>query len=160
VSQPPHPDAANYSKRREYALAKQYAEGLRPTVQIVLMEWHTPIGGATVLSAFDGAASVYMSDGSEFVGGGKSAGSIRDASLQAIEIAGRSLGVFQPATTTRLPEPGEVCFYIRSGAELLRAVATDKELRLGTAALTDLGDAMQNIYTQYRLHQPQQKPTP
>ena len=160
VNQPPHPDPANYSKRREYALAKQYAEGLRPTVQIVLMEWHTPSGGATVLSAFDGAASVYMSDGSEFVGGGKSAGSIRDASMQAIEIAGRSLGVFGEALTTKLPEPGEACFYIRNGADLLRAVATEKELRLGTDALTDLGDAMQNIYTQYRLHEPQQKQTP
>ena len=154
VSQTPLPNPANYSKRREYALAKQYAEGLRPSVQIVLMDWNTPTGVATVLAAFDGAASVYMSDGHEFVGGGKSAGSIRDSSLQAIEIAGRSLGVFQPATTTQLPEPGEVCFYIRSGAELLRAVATDKTLRLGTDALTDLGDAMQNIYSQYRLNQP------
>ena len=40
----------------------------------------------------------------------------------------------------------------------MRAVANEKELRLGTDALTDLGDAMQNIFTQYRLHQPQQGP--
>jgi hypothetical protein len=80
--------------------------------------------------------------------------------MQAIEIAGRSLGVFGEVLTTRLPEPGEACFYIRYGADLLRAVATDKELRLGTDPLTDLGDAMQNIYTQYRLHEPQQKQAP
>ncbi len=160
MSQLPHPDPAHYSKRREYALAKKYPEGLHPTVQIVLMDWNPPGGVATVLAAFDGAASVYMSDGSEFVGGGKSAGSIRDAAIQAIQIADRSLGVFGEAFTTKLPEPGEVCFYIRRGAELLRAVAVDKELRLGTDPLTDLGDAMQNIYTQYRLHEPQQKQTP
>jgi hypothetical protein len=127
-------------------------------VQIVLMDWHTPNGVATALAAFDGAASVYMSDGNEFVGGGKKSDVIRDAAKEAVSVASRSLGVFQKSTTTEPPAHGQVCFYIRSGENLLRAVANEKELRLGTDALTDLGDAMQNIFTQYRLNQPQQGP--
>jgi hypothetical protein len=158
VNQPANPDPANYTKRREYALAKQWAEGKCPVVQIVLMDWHTPNGVATALAAFDGAASIYMSDGNEFVGGGKKSEVIRDAAQQAVGVASRSLGVFQKAATTESPAHGEVCFYIRSGDNLMRAVANEKELRLGTDALTDLGDAMQNIFTQYRLHQPQQGP--
>jgi hypothetical protein len=158
VNQPTTPDPANYSRRREYALAKQYAEGLRPAVQLVLMDWHTPNGVATALAAFDGTASVYMSDGNEFMGGGKKSEAIRDAAKEAVNVAGRSLGVFKKAATTEPPAHGEVCFYIRSGENLLRAVANEKALRLGTDALTDLGDAMQNIFTQYRLNQPQQSP--
>jgi hypothetical protein len=158
VNQPSNLDPANYTRRRDYALAKQWAEGLHPAVQIVLMDWHTPNGLATALAAFDGVASVYMSDGSEFMGGSKKSEAIRDAAKEAVAVASRSLGVFKKADTTEPPAQGEVCFYIRSGENLLRATANEKELRLGTDALTDLGDAMQNIFTQYRLHQPQQAP--
>jgi hypothetical protein len=158
VDQPSKPDPANYTKRRDYALAKQWAEGLHPAVQIVLMDWHTPTGVATALAAFDGVASVYMSDGSEFMGGSKKSEVIREAAKEAVAVASRSLGVFKRADSTEAPAQGEVCFYIRSGENLLRATANEKELRLGTDALTDLGDAMQNIFTQYRLHQPMQGP--
>ena len=102
MNQPANPDPANYTKRREYALAKQWAEGLRPVVQIVLMDWHTPNGVATALAAFDGTASVYMSDGNEFMGGAKKSEAIRDAAKEAVNVAGRSLGVFQEGSHHRI----------------------------------------------------------
>jgi hypothetical protein len=119
----------------------------------VLMDWGIPAGTATVAAYADGTASVYLSSGGGYIGGGQSHASIRDAAMKTVEIAGELKSFLHPATTYPLPERGQVTFYVRTDAGVLTATVPEEDLRTHQSPLYTLGDSAQNIITEYRLMQ-------
>ncbi|HEX6495514.1 MAG TPA: hypothetical protein VF018_08530, partial [Acidobacteriaceae bacterium] len=80
-------DPAIYVQLREHALQLRLSYLANNSVQVVLMDWNVSNGTATVLAAADGTASVYLSSGGGFLGGGQKYPTIRDAALRAIHLA-------------------------------------------------------------------------
>jgi hypothetical protein len=114
------------------------------------MEWGLREGTVTVVAFSDGTASVYLSSGGGFIGG-SSHESIRKAAQKMVAIAAD----FQPkalATTTYpLPRQAQVTFYFLTDAGVFTVNAPEQELSGHRHLLSKLGDAGQNIITQYRL---------
>jgi len=135
---------------RENALRMEFSGQLEGQVCLVLMDWHVGSGWASVLAAVDGTASIYLSSGGGYLGGGQKHASIRDAARLAIELATRLLSSFNVCDSTRLPDPGTVHFYVKKGSELLFARASEEKLRQGSDPLLQLGNIMQAIVTKYR----------
>jgi hypothetical protein len=121
------------------------------------MDWGVTAGTATVVAFSDGNASVYLSSGGGFIGG-SSHESIRKAAQKMVAIA----AAFQPdaiATTTYpLPRHAQVVFYFLTDAGVFTANAPEEELSSHRHPLSKLGDAGQNIITQYRLIQTTEHP--
>jgi len=60
----------------------------------------------------------------------------------------------QPTTEYPLPSEGFCSFYVVTDDRVLTASASVEELRTHRHALSQLGDAMQMIITQYRILEP------
>jgi len=128
--------------------------GSKPTQPYgVLMDWGIPAGSATVVAIADGTASVYLSSGGGFIGGGQSHESIRAAAKRTVEIADEVQPLMQPTTTYPLPQRGQVTFYVLTDAGIFTASASDDDLRGQRSAFYKLGDSAQTIITEYRLIQ-------
>jgi hypothetical protein len=82
----------------------------------VLMDWGIARGTATVAAYSDGTASVYLSSGGGFLGGGQAHESIRSAAIKTVGIAGELKGLMHPTTMYPLPQPEHVTFYVRTSA--------------------------------------------
>src|SRR5882724_8430787 len=121
----------------------------------VLMDWGIPAGTATVAAYADGTASVYLSSGGGYLGGGQSHESIRNAAMKTVEMASELKSLMQPTTTYPLPQRGQVTFYVRTDSGVLTATVTEDELRSHRSPLYKLGDSAQTIITEYRLTQKQ-----
>jgi len=147
-------DPAIYPKLRENALKIRLANLANNSVHAILMDWNVPNGTVTVLAAADGTASMYLSSGGGFLGGGQKYPAIREAALHAVNLAMQLSSLFQMAETIDLPPQGDIFFYLASNTGVLRAVATEAKLKIGTDPLASLGAAMQGIVTAYRLTQP------
>jgi len=119
----------------------------------VMMDWNTGNGIATVVAVADGIASIYLSSGGGSIGGGQSHHEIREAALNAMSLAAEFQPRMQPTGTYPLPEPGGVIFYAVTDAGVYSSPATAEELAAQRHPLSRLGNAMQNIVTQYRLLQ-------
>ncbi len=129
--------------------------GFEPgAAQAVFMDWNLGNGTATVLAAADGSASVYLSSGGGYIGGGQKFPAIRNAALRAIQIAASQLSHFKSTETIDLPPAGDVFFYLTTGSGLLLAIAKEAGLSAETDPLAPLGSMMQEIITQYRLNFP------
>lgn len=119
------------------------------------MDW--PLGEATVtvLAAADGTASIYLSNGGGFIGGGQKYPTLRSEALCAVQIAQELLAHFALTESHPLPTDDEIFFYAtrQDGALLYKTTAT--ALQSGQDPLASLGSTLQNIITQYRLNQPQ-----
>lgn len=152
----PKADPTIYSKLRDHALRARIGREPDGAVQLVLMDWRVPNGFTTVLASADGSASIYLSSGGGYIGGGQKYPAIREAALAAIAIAQSDLRRFEPTPSTDLPISGEVYFYVVTSAGIRRGVATEVRLRDGTDALRELGGAMQEVITQYRINIPSQ----
>ena len=120
----------------------------------VLMDWNTGNGIATVVAFADGTASMYLSSGGGSIGGGQAHREIREAALRAVSLAEEVQPKMEVVFTFPLPKPGEVMFYLVSGSGVYSTSAQAKDLADGNHSLSPLGNAMQNIITQYRLVQP------
>ena len=118
------------------------------------MDWNVSNGSATTFAAADGSASIYLSSGGGFIGGGQKYPAIRSAALHAVQIATSLFSQFKSIETIDLPPAGDVFFYLKTNNELRLAVAKDADLRAGTDPLGALGAMMQEIVTQYRLNSP------
>lgn len=127
------------------------------SVQLVLMDWVVQNGTTTVLAAADGTASIYLSSGGGFIGGGQRIPQIAEAARRAVKLASQALPLATKTTTYDQPKTGEVYFYIRALDGVYRAVAKEEKLKDGTDPLMALGGMMQAIVTGYRLSQ-QKKP--
>lgn len=147
-------DPAVYSQMRRAALEKHFPNMPRETVHLVLMDWHVDKGTVTVMAAADGSASLYLSSGGGFIGGGQKFPEIREAALHAVAVAGTLRHHFDPTDSTPLPSLGDVTFYVTTGVDVRRAVAPEAKLRAGADPLAALGGAMQKIVTEYRLRFP------
>jgi hypothetical protein len=143
-------DPAIYPKMREHALTMRLPNLPVDAVSIVLMDWHVTNGTATVMAAADGTASIYLSSGGGFLGGGQRYLPMREAAQKAVQMATSSQSRFEPTETTPLPPAGQVYFYITTSSGVRRAVAREADLRSGTDPLSALGNTMQQIVTIYR----------
>jgi hypothetical protein len=119
----------------------------------VLMDWGIPAGTATVAAYADGTASIYLSSGGGYLGGGQSHESIRNAAVRTVEIASELKSLMQPTTTYPLPQRGQVSFYVRTDAGVLTATVQEDDLRSHRSPFYKLGDSAQTIITEYRLMQ-------
>lgn len=154
------PNAEAYLGLRNLALQGPPAEGAvantsGPTeLYAVLMDWGIPSGTVTVAAYADGTASVYLSSGGGFLGGGQAHESIRSAAKRTIEIASELRSSMKPTTTFPLPQTGQVIFYVRTKSNVLTASASEQDLRSHVSPLFKLGDSAQVIITEYRRFQP------
>jgi hypothetical protein len=155
VNKPPKANPAIYPKMREHALLKIRLKNLSgDSVHSVLMDWNVTNGTATVLAAADGTASLYLSSGGGFLGGGQKYPEIRNAALHAVQLAADFFPHFKTTETIDLPAAGDVFFYLTTSNGVRMAVAKEANLRAGIDPLASLGATMQEIITQYRLKSP------
>jgi hypothetical protein len=151
MNTPPKADPAIYKVMRENALLRVRLQNLEDhSVHSVLMDWHVGNGTATVLAAADGTASIYLSSGGGFIGGGQKYPQIREAALRAVHLATGLLSQFEITEETELPPTGNVNFFFTTNSGVRLATAKEANLRNGTDPLTALGNTMQKIVTLYR----------
>ena len=131
----PRADPAIYPKLRGHALELRPGTLADGAVHVVLMDWHVNNGTVTVLAAADGTASIDLSSGGGFLGGGQKFPEIREAALRAVQLAEKLMPLFHATEATDLPVRGEVFFYVTANAGVRRAVATEAKLRDGTDPL-------------------------
>jgi hypothetical protein len=110
------------------------------------------VEGATMtIAAFeDGTASIYLSSGRDFIGGGGEE-KIRAAGKAFITAAEKYIS--QMILTDAFPEPrlGETIFYVRTDVGTFTAKEPKEELVEGRNMLSPLFAAAQEVITQYRL---------
>jgi hypothetical protein len=161
------PEAKNpYPGLRDQALnLKREKIGLpapsKPTEPwAALMEWGLGSGTATVVAIADGTASVYLSSGGGSIGGGQSHESIRKAAQKMVSIAAEFQPHMQATSSYPLPQTGQIVFYVLTDAGVFTATASQEDLSSHRHPLSKLGDAAQEIITQYRLIQSRRDKTP
>jgi hypothetical protein len=115
----------------------------------VVMDWGVTKAVATAVALSDGTASIYLSSGGGYIGG-QAHDSIRRAAQTAVEIAAEFQPQMQPTSAYPLPQQGEVIFYVLTDAGAFTATVPEQELGTHRHPLWKLGDAVQNIITQYR----------
>jgi hypothetical protein len=117
----------------------------------VMMDWGVPHGTATVVAFSDGGASIYLSNGGGFIGGGESHESVRSAAKKMVSAAIESQPQTHATSEYPLPQHGEVFFYMFTDAGVFTASASEKDLSSHNHSLSKLGDAAQEVIKQYRL---------
>ncbi len=120
----------------------------------VIMDWGINEGTATIAAFSVGTASIYLSSGGGFLGGGQSHESIRSLARQIIKIAGETMPLMQRTTSYPLPEQGHVIFYARTPSGIFTATAYEEELSSHRSPLSKLGDTAQAIVSEYRRIEP------
>jgi hypothetical protein len=118
----------------------------------VLMDWGNTQGTATVVALSDGSASVYLSSGGGFIGG-EGHEVIRKAAQRMVSTASETQAQMKATTTYPLPKEGEVVFYSLTDSGVFTAHATEEDLKSGQDSLFKLGNAGQDVISQYRLIQ-------
>jgi hypothetical protein len=116
----------------------------------VVMDWGVTNGTATVMALSDGSASIYLSGGGGYLGG-QTKEPIRAAAHLAVATAAEFQPQMKATTDYVLPASGEVIFYILTDSGVFSASGKEEELREPGHPLGKLGNAMQNIVTQYRI---------
>lgn len=104
---------------------------------------------ATVVAFSDGTASIYLSSGGGFVGGGQQP-AVNKAAIEFVTTAQDAGASFAPAADFPLPGTGEVRFCIRRAAGVSTALASEEKLLTGRHALSALYAAGQNVISAYR----------
>lgn len=117
-----------------------------------IMDWGVTNDTATVVAFSDGSASVYWSSGGGSIGG-QSHESIRNAAKKMVAIATKAGPQMSATTDFPLPHQGEVILYVLTDAGVFSARGSQEDFASHRHPLSDLGDAAQNIITQYRLIQ-------
>jgi len=156
MSTPPKANPAIYPAMRRNALEMKVPE--TPGVRLLLMDWIVANGTATVLASADGTASVYLSSGGGFIGGGQRYPQIGEAARRAVGLANEALPLAAKTATFDLPKGGDVYFYLKTSEAVYLAIAREAKLRDGSDPLARLGGMMQAIVTGYRLSQPKSTP--
>jgi hypothetical protein len=116
----------------------------------LVTDWSMDRGVATVVALSDGTASIYLSSGGGFIGGGQSHELIRKGARNAVTIAAKFQPTMRAASTYPLPAQDHVTFFVLTDAGVFSESASVKGLSSHHGALSALGDAMQEIITQYR----------
>ena len=121
-----------YLRLRQSALENRPQVTGNDLVHIVLMDWKLERGNATVLACADGSASLYLSSGGGYIGGGQKDPAIRDSALLAVYLAGKLLREFRKTETFDLPVAQDVFFYATTIDGVYHARAPIVSLRNGT----------------------------
>jgi hypothetical protein len=116
------------------------------------MDWGLAEGTATVVALSDGNASVYLSSGGGFIGG-VSHESIRKAAQKMVAVAAEYQAQTRATTTYPLPQRSQVFFYFLTDKGIFTSSAQEEKLSSHRHPLWKLGDAGQDVITQYRLIQ-------
>ena len=114
------------------------------------MDWGISSGTATVVAFSDGGASVYLSSGGGFLGG-QSKPAINRAAKLTVGLAGEMQPKMSLTTSFPVAQKGQVFFYVLTDSGVFTASATDEELSSNRHPFSKLGNAAQEIITQYRL---------
>ncbi len=117
-----------------------------------IMHWGVEGGTATVVALSDGNASVYFSSGGGSIGG-QSHEAIRNAAKAMVAAAAQCHRQTSATSSFPLPGEGEIIFYLLTDAGVFTAGGSQDEFSSHRHALSKLGDAAQNVITQYRLIQ-------
>ena len=118
------------------------------------MDWGVTSGTATVVAFSDGHASVYLSSGGGFIGGAESHESVRNAAKKLVLAASEyNKSEFRRITSYPLPKRGVVSFYLLTDEGVFSENASEIDLSNGRHPLSKLGNAAQDVVTQYRLVQ-------
>ena len=151
-------DPSVYLKLRDMMLQSPSTRKFNPDFPLgptqpygVLMDFTVRNGSATVVAILDGTGSLYLSSGGGFIGGGQSHESIRSGAKKTVEIANQAQPLMQPATNYRLPQPGEVTFYVLTKTGVFTASAPERDLQSQSNPLSSLYQSAQTIVTAYRL---------
>lgn len=153
----PAPDNDTYLGLRNLALQTDRAKiGLPPPTAAnapwgAIMDWGMHSGTATVVAFSDGGASIYLSSGGGYLGGGQSHDAIQKAAREMVAAAAECLSQTHATTSYPLPEKGEVCFFLLTDQGVFTASASELDLRSNRHPMAKLGRAAQNVITQYRL---------
>jgi hypothetical protein len=149
----PKADPAMYTELRDSRLRMRFPGMADSAVQAVLMDWRVSSGHiVTVLACVDGTASIYLSSGGGYLGGGQGNPAVREAALTAVYVAERLIDQFEATESTDLPVPGEVQLFVVTNAGFRRGSATESRLQQESDPLQALWNAMQMVVTQYRLN--------
>jgi len=135
-------------KRQKIGLAAP-AKPTEPWAAV--MDWGVTNGTATVVAISDGTASIYLSSGGGSIGGGQAMDSIRKAAQKMVSVAGEFQSQMLATSTYPLPQRGQVTFYVLTDTGVFTACVPQDELSSHRHPLSKLGDAAQEIITQYRL---------
>jgi hypothetical protein len=114
-----------------------------------LMDMGMQKGTATVVSFLNGEASIYLSTGGGMIGGGQQP-TVNRAAKDFVRIASSGLSGMKHDSDMRLPEPGQVFFYVLTSEGVFSASASDAELASGSSALTPIYAAAQDVISAYR----------
>jgi hypothetical protein len=149
------PESVYEGMRNMVLLGTRERFGLPPTSKPeepwgVVMDWGVDRSTATVMALSDGSASIYLSGGGGYIGG-QNQESVKGAALKALEVAREYAGQMRKTTEYNLPVAREVIFYLLTDSGVFTASAKEAELRGEEHSLTKLGNAMQDVVTQYRI---------
>lgn len=154
---PPEKAMSAYLGLRNQALhVKPDKMGLPATLEptepmAVLIDWPTSKVVATVSAFADGTASIYISNGGGFIGGGQGYESIRRAGQNMLATARFYRPLMHTTQDFPLPQEGEIFFYVVTNSGVFTARASEAACKNRTDPLTKLCVAGQNVIMQYRL---------
>lgn len=149
-------DPAIYQELRNQVLSGSRKNfGLPPTKTPdepwgVIMDVTFDDGGSyTVVSMIDGNASIYLSSGGGYIGGGDHK-IVREAAQAMVTSAKRLQSKMTITTKFPLPKNGGTTFYVLTDKGILTASALENDLGEERHYLSPLFYAAQEVITQYR----------
>lgn len=158
AQEPRKADPAMYTGLRNQALSiSRSSIGLpssKPTAPVaVLMDVGADGYTFTTVAVPDGTASIYLSNGGGFIGGGQKYETVQSAALEMVRIAEASLGTMTIVKNFPTPRAGHTTFYVVTDAGVYSADIATKNVEETRHPLYALYAAGQNIIAQYRLTQ-------
>lgn len=127
-----------------------------PNVWGILMEMGYPNGAASLVCLAEGTASLYFSSGGGLLGCGNLE-SVAKTSRAFLSVAETSSQLLEVTDAFPLPRVGKVRFYVLTYAGALTCEVDEAVLNRGKHPLTRLFFYGQEVITQIRLQQEQQK---
>ena len=125
--------------------------GASPTQPFaVVADWGFAQGATTIVAIADGSASVYLTGGSGFIGGGQAHESIRNAAQKMVELAGAVQPQMHSTRQYPLAQPGQVTFYAVTDAGVFGASVSQDDLAGSRSPFSALAAAAQSILAEYR----------
>jgi hypothetical protein len=115
----------------------------------VVMDMGMTEGTATVVSFLSGEASIYLSSGGGWIGGGPRP-TVNQTARKFVTAASESLGRMRQVFDTPLPKPDHVVFYVLTPEGIFSADSSEAELAGGHSALDTLYAAGQDVISAYR----------
>jgi len=120
----------------------------------VIVDWVVSNATATVIAFSNGHASIHLSTGGGFIGGGESHESVRNAAKNMVTVAAECQPHAHATSECPLPQKqDEIVFYLLTDAGIFTVNASKEDFSSHHHPLSKLHDAAQGIITAYRLIQ-------